>query len=259
MNSLKIIAKPLTMKKLLSTKILNEASKQLLKNANVELIEFDFIKTEKIPFDVSTLPEKINYAIFTSAHAVQYFLDLNLCLEIDMIAAMSGKTKDLLVQNEMKVNVWDNNAEKLAEQILKSRELSAFSSLPSDNKSSKLKAQGSKLRIKQVHFFCGEQRLSHLKNALNKSGVMVNEHILYTTVLTPHKIDSVNEFDGVLFFSPTGVESFFRPNSVNPMIKNFCLGETTKKKLNEMGVVNVYTSEKPTEKLLVELALSFQS
>lgn len=223
------------MEKLLSTKILTEASRQLLKNAGVELIEFDFIKTEKIDFDSSELPEKINYAIFTSAHAVQYFLDLNLRLEIEMIAAMSGKTKDVLVQNEMKVNVSDNNAEKLAELILKTK------------------------KLKQVHFFCGEQRLSHLKNALNKSGVLVNEHILYSTILTPHKIESANELERILFFSPTGVESFFNLNKINSMTKCFCLGDTTKKKLNELGIKNVYTPEKPSEKLLVEMVVSFQS
>lgn len=222
------------MKKLLSTKILTESSRQVLTNAGVELIEFDFIKTEKTDFDSSELPEKINYAIFTSAHAVQYFLDLNLRLEIEMIAAMSGKTKELLVQNEMKVNVSDNNAEKLAEQILKTK------------------------KLKQVHFFCGEQRLSHLKNALTKSGVLVNEHILYSTVLTPHKIDNAKDLDGILFFSPTGVESFFKTNNTHQTTNYFCLGDTTKKKLNEMGVKNVYTSEKPSEKLLVELAINFE-
>ncbi len=218
--------------KLLSTKILTDVSREIVLKTGIELTEFDFIKTEKLLFDIYQLPEKINYAVFTSAHAVQYFLDLNLRLEIEMVAAMSGKTKDVLIQNEIKVNVSDVNAEKLALQILKTK------------------------KLKQVHFFCGEQRLSNLKNILNKAGVFVNEHILYRTFLTPHKIETADNLDGILFFSPTGIESFMRSNKINASTKCFCIGETTKKKLNEMGVSNVYIPEKPIELSLVKLALS---
>ena len=109
--------------------------------------------------------------------------------------------------------------------------------------------------MKQVHFFCGEQRLSHLKNALNKSGVVVNEHILYSTFATPHKIENIEELDAILFFSPSGVESYLSSNSINTLTKCFCLGETTKKKLNEKGVTNVYIAEKPSEHLLVDFAI----
>ena len=217
--------------KLLSTKILNDESRKLIFNSGIDLVEYDFITTEKLPFDVSLLPEKINYAVFTSAHAVEYFLELNLHLEIELIAAISGKTKDLLIQNEFKVNVFDVNAEKLAVQILKTK------------------------KLKQIHFFCGEKRLSHLKNVLNKSGVVVNEHILYSTFATPHKIEIIKELDAILFFSPSGVESYLSLNSINPLTKCFCLGETTKKKLNEKGVTDVYISEKPIEKLLVDYAI----
>jgi uroporphyrinogen-III synthase len=72
---------------------------------------------------------------------------------------------------------------------------------------------------------------------------------VYNTLLTPQKISGT--FDGIIFYSPSGVESFLK---VNKMTKQtcFCIGTTTAEAL-ENATDNVVIANQPTvENVLIQ-------
>lgn len=77
----------------------------------------------------------------------------------------------------------------------------------------------------EVIFFCGDQRMNDLPNTLSDNGIDVNEIIVYQTVAIPHKIDKV--YNGILFFSPSAVHSFFKVNNPTQDIVFFATGNST--------------------------------
>ncbi|MBE2290259.1 MAG: uroporphyrinogen-III synthase, partial [Chitinophagaceae bacterium] len=79
--------------------------------------------------------------------------------------------------------------------------------------------------IKEVVFFCGDIRLDTLPDRLGKAGVLVRETIVYETISSPEKIEGT--FDGILFFSPSGVKNFFEANVVASHTVLFAVGNTT--------------------------------
>jgi uroporphyrinogen-III synthase len=82
----------------------------------------------------------------------------------------------------------------------------------------------SKKDIIEVTFYCGNSRLDELPNILYKNQIKSNEVVVYKTVLNQIEIKDI--IDGVLFFSPSGVQSYLMAkNSVKP--RAFCIGTTT--------------------------------
>ena len=79
--------------------------------------------------------------------------------------------------------------------------------------------------IKEVVFFCGDQRRDELPNKLTACNIPVNEITVYRTVATPQKIQK--NYNGILFFSPSAAESFFSVNTISPYTVLFAIGNTT--------------------------------
>ena len=52
----------------------------------------------------------------------------------------------------------------------------------------------------------------------------MNEVIAYKTLLSPNKLSK--KYDGLLFFSPSGIESFLSENAIGEEVA-FCIGNTT--------------------------------
>jgi len=63
-----------------------------------------------------------------------------------------------------------------------------------------------------------------LVSILEKNNIKVNEIESYKTVLTPNQIE--NSISSILFYSPTGIQSFLLENDTEDKIA-FCIGETT--------------------------------
>ncbi|MCH5596894.1 uroporphyrinogen-III synthase [Niabella ginsengisoli] len=59
--------------------------------------------------------------------------------------------------------------------------------------------------------------------------ILLHQYTVYTTEATPHKITP--QYDGILFFSPSAVESFFSLNTIDEATKCFAVGNTTAKSL----------------------------
>ncbi|MCC8142570.1 MAG: uroporphyrinogen-III synthase [Tannerellaceae bacterium] len=60
------------------------------------------------------------------------------------------------------------------------------------------------------YFFCGQRRLNEIPERLSGAAISYKEVIVYETELTPQTLEKT--YEGILFYSPSGVESFFSAN-----------------------------------------------
>ena len=77
----------------------------------------------------------------------------------------------------------------------------------------------------EVIFFCGDKRRDELPSILNEHNINVNEIEVYQTNIIQHTIEK--NYDGILFFSPSAVQSFFSTNKLNDKTILFAIGNTT--------------------------------
>ena len=104
--------------------------------------------------------------------------------------------------------------------------------------------------IEEVIFFCGNQRRDELPAILTGNGIGVNEIMVYQTIALPHKIDTA--YHGILFFSPSAVESFFNKNKVPAQTILFAIGNTTANEIKKFSTNKIIISDNPGKENLVE-------
>ncbi len=220
---------------ILSTKTLLSNQKQALLDAGFSLTEANFIKTENSDFDFPSsggVSEgrggiKINdNLIFTSQNAAQSILLHPKCDELKMknVFCVGIKTKALLEENNFNVDVYVDYASDLAEIITLIYSNESFT------------------------FFSGNLRKETLPKALKAAKVNFNEIQVYETTLTPQKIKTA--VDGILFFSPSAVESYLKDNKIKNEIC-FCIGETTASSL-ETITRNIIVADQPSVENVIE-------
>jgi len=205
--------------RILSTKKLLSNQKQFLLNANFNLIEADFIKTEKKPFELKTINDNL---IFTSQNAVLSLVEnaqeLLPKLREKNVFCVGLKTKALLEENGFNVIAYTGYATDLAEIIALIYSKESFT------------------------FLSGNLRRDTLPDFLKEANIKFNEIEVYETHLTPQKIKT--PLDGILFFSPSGVESYLKDNKIKKEIC-FCIGNTTAEAL-EKTTNNIVVANQPT-------------
>jgi uroporphyrinogen-III synthase len=216
---------------ILSTKILSEIQKQELLKANFNVIEANFIETQNINFDLKNIHDHL---IFTSQNAVYSVLTHPkvASLKSATVFCVGLKTKILLSENGFNVDVYTGYAEDLAEIITLIHSTDSFT------------------------FFSGNLRRETLPNTLKEAGINFNEVKVYETLLTPQKVTSPNlskaeeqNFDGILFFSPSGVESYLKDNAIKKETC-FCIGETTANALHKI-TKNTIIAENPSVEAVI--------
>lgn len=207
--------------RILSTKKLLVNQKQFLLNANITVVEADFIAIHNKQVSIDNVHENL---IFTSQNSVTSVLE-NLkstetlaLLKQKNVFCVGIKTKQLLEENGFSVIAYTGYAADLAEIITLIYHKEQFT------------------------FFSGNLRRDTLPEALKNAGIVFNEIEVYETVLTPQKINAT--FDGILFFSPSGVESFLKDNKINNQMC-FCIGTTTANAL-EKYTKNIIIAHQPT-------------
>jgi len=203
--------------RIVSTKKLSERQKQQLLNANFSVFEDDFICIHNKDFDIDTIND---YLIFTSQNAVESVLRNNKKADIKTKKSfcVGEKTKALLQQNGFEVVVYSDYASELASIICNQYSKNSFT------------------------FFSGNIRRDVLPDALQLAQIKLDEVMVYETVLTSHKIDFVAS--GILFFSPSGVESYLEKNKIEDEIC-FCIGNTTAEALKYV-THNIIVANQPT-------------
>lgn len=179
----------------LSTKKLAPNQKELLLNSGIGLVEYDAISINFPDFDLSDL--KIDNAIFSSQNAVRAILSKN--LEIENCFCVGDKTSAYAEKNNISIAEKANYAAELAQLIV-------------DEHSHK-----------EFHFFSGNRRRDELPQKLSEQNIKYTETQVYQTNLNAKVFESL--YDGILFFSPSAVQSFTGSNRLMGIA--FCIGETT--------------------------------
>lgn len=212
---------------ILSTKTLLSNQKQYLLNANFNVVEADFITTEKTPFELNQINDNLIFTSQNAVHSVLEYSDIE-ALKTKKVFCVGLKTKALLAENGFDVIAYTGYAADLAEII----------TLIYANES--------------YTFFSGNLRRDTLPDALKEAKVKYNEIKVYETTLTPQKIN--NAVDGILFFSPSGIESYLKENSIKNE-KCFCIGETTAEALDKI-TKNIIIADHQTVEDVIEDVLN---
>lgn len=176
----------------------------------------------------SQVPEKTDAWIFTSKKAVKAVSPLISDLGIPKhVFAVGSKTAEMLEELELNVSVPEEyNARALAEMI-------------------------QELKLDRIVHFCGNLKAADLGKLLGKE-VNLTSIEVYQTKLTRHKMNDLENFDGIVFMSPSAVDSFSKQNSVSKNMQVFCIGPTTKEAAEDAGMQNCIIPEYSTVDSLME-------
>ncbi len=222
-----------TIIKILSTKTIAKDLVQQAKANDISVDEINFIEIKPVK-DLSVLDKIRHYsnekivAIFTSTNAVEAVFT-NMDFKPDWkIFCTSGATKELLLNNVNADVIIDtaNNASSLADKILMNSE------------------------IISCVFFCGNQRLNSLPDKLLKQGRNLDEVIVYESIASPQK--TAEFYNGILFFSPSAVESFFSVNTIDDQTVLFSIGKTTTKALRKFANNKIVTAVFPSSESVLK-------
>jgi uroporphyrinogen-III synthase len=214
---------------ILSTKILLPSQKQVLIDANFSLIEDDFIETKTKNFELHTIHQNL---LFTSQNAVKSLLQhpKHNDLKMHPVFCVGMKTKEYLTQNGFNVVAYTDYAADLAEIISLIYKKETFT------------------------FFSGNLRRNVLPNILMDNNIGFNEIEVYETQLTPKQLQT--KPDGILFFSPSAIESYLQKNTLNNETC-FCIGETTAETLENKKIQNIIVAEKPTVENVIDDVIDY--
>jgi uroporphyrinogen-III synthase len=100
-----------------------------------------------------------------------------------------------------------------------------------------------------IFFFCGEQRRDELPDILRSNDIDVNEIVVYQTIQVKHKIEKT--YHGILFFSPSAVQSFFSNNKISDKTILFAIGNTTATEIKKYTNNKIITGDEPSKENLV--------
>jgi uroporphyrinogen-III synthase len=212
---------------ILSTKKLSKALKNKLSDAKIELVEKNFIQTKSVDFEI---PQLNDYLVFTSKEAVKSVLKSEI-KKVHTISCLcvGSKTKKFLEKKGFMVLENADYAEDLIQII------------------------DSKYKGNSFTFFCGNIRRNTIPIFFQQNKIAYNEILVYKTELKPHQIEEA--FDGVLFFSPSGVKSFLKNNTLENKTC-FCIGTTTAKAL-ENRTKNIVIASQPTVENVIDEVIKY--
>lgn len=225
--------------KILSTKKLLPSLVEQVKQNGIEIEEQEFItiipirKEAKLKEIAELAKAKKEYIVFTSSHAVNavdnYFHEPGIFYNTDWkIFCLSGQTKEAVFDTALlKKNIIDtgDNAGELAQKIIETG-------------------------VKEIIFFCGNKRRDELPVILSRAGIIVNEVVVYETIETP--VVSTTGIDGILFFSPSAVNSFFIMNKLDSQTVCFAIGQTTAKSIVDFTEDNkIIVSTSPNQEAML--------
>ena len=212
-----------------STKKLSETQKKTLPS-KIGIQDSDFIKIRFNRIPPKVMKNELENVIITSQNGVEAILNSFTKDELKFkdIYCVGRRTKKLIEKRIGKVAHVAKNAKKLAEYLSK------------------------ELENKEVTYFCSDLRLDILPAYLQTHDIVVNEVEAYKTMLSPEIID--DEVSGVLFYSPSGIESYLKENTTDKIA--FCIGETTAKEARK-HFTKVEVANLPSVESLLELVKTY--
>ena len=188
------------MKTIVSTKILSQEQKAILSVLPIHLIEHNFITVS--PITMSLTPP-YDLLIVTSQNAVKSLSQhpLATTLKETPVLCVGEQTQQLLTQNGFNVLHFAHYASDLVQYL--QQNLTSLKKLTS------------------IAFFAGNQRLNTLPNFFVENNLKVKEITAYKTEYTP--IEIKENASAILFYSPSGVESYCSRNTLTAEQQIFCI------------------------------------
>lgn len=227
--------------KVLSTKKLDPLLIEKGRQEDVEIVELEFITINPIwsekTFNQVRELHRIPFVVFTSQNAVtsvSKFLDPIDSFYVSdwKIFCLSGSTRQAIVNAGWEKNIIDtaDHAAALAKKII-------------DHKS------------KEVIFFCADVRRDELPDILKEAGIVLHEAVVYQTIETPMIV--TDNYDAILFFSPSAVKSFFSVNQLKEHTVCFVIGQTTAGAVADFTGNKIIISTFPSAEMLLTLMFKF--
>ncbi len=117
------------------------------------------------------------------------------------VYAISGKTNNELRQHGIRIGAIAKGSEELADMIIADK------------------------KAKSVLHICGDLRMDTLSAKLKEANVTYTPLVIYhTEMLYPNISD---EYEAILFFSPSGIDSYRKNNKLEFKTLYSCIGNTT--------------------------------
>lgn len=215
-------------KTILSTKTLKPHQKELVLNSGLGLVSYDAIAIQFIPF---TLDLNTDYFIITSknsAKALLNYLNLNPHKKAAFsipICCVGTKTSGYLTDNGFTIAHMAHYGKELATYIT------------------------TNLKDKRFTFLAGNLRRNEIPELLAEAHVNLKEITCYHTITQPKLFE--RNFDGILLFSPSGVDSFTTKNSFDGAVA-FCIGNTTATEAKKYTDKIIIANKPTVENVLVQ-------
>lgn len=208
----------------LSTRNLSIKNKQTFLDSGITVLEHDFIKIETLPFQLKSMP---NLLLFTSQNAVKSVLENVEATNLKKIPAVcvGSVTRKLLEDSGFAVLETKEYASELAPIIQE------------------------KFSNNHIAFFAGNLRRHVLPSAMQEAKISYDEYLVYRNTENSKKIE--NEFQAILFYSPSGVNSYLKQNSISNQIC-FCIGTTTAEALNGITQNIVISNQQTIEAVVLQ-------
>lgn len=205
----------------LSTKQLAQSQTDMF-SENIGFKMSDFIAVRYNRLKPSIIKNTIENVVITSQNGIEALLQNFSPIELNFenIYCVGRRTKRLIEKKlNRKVTHVENSAKELADFLVK-------------------------MRLEEATYFCGNLKRDELNEVLTKNNVKVDEVEVYRTVLNERKFE--DKFNAILFYSPSGVQSFIEDNKTNDAIA-FCIGQTTadeaKKHFSKVEISSMPTIE----------------
>ncbi|HTL09605.1 MAG TPA: uroporphyrinogen-III synthase [Chitinophagaceae bacterium] len=218
----------------LAPAVINNAAANGIRVQQRSFIETEPIQNTALQQEVESVLQQYATVVFTSMNAVEAVAAYLQDEQPDWRIYCMGKTTRELVTKyfgENSIAGTASDAAALAEVI----------ALDADNE--------------EVVFFCGDQRRDELPAILQQQGIEVTEITVYHTIATPQVVDK--NYHGVLFYSPSAVESFFSVNKPAANTTFFAIGQTTANAIKKHSSNTIITANRPGKEALVEKAINY--
>jgi len=218
----------------LAPEVVNNAAANGIRVQQRSFIETEPIQNTALQQEIESVLQQYATVVFTSMNAVEavasYLQDE---LPDWSIYCMGKTTRELVTQyfGEQSIAGTAGDAAALAEQIAADADTD------------------------EVVFFCGDQRRDELPAILSNHGIEVTEITVYHTIATPQVIN--HQYQGILFYSPSAVDSFFSVNKPGANTTFFAIGQTTANAIKKHSSNTIITADRPGKEQLVEKAINY--
>ena len=218
---------------ILSTRLLEDLLIDQAKQAGIEIDMLSFIKTE--PIQSTEVQHEIANTLLQSAAVV--FTSMN------AVEAVAGELHGQ--QPGWKIYSTGGTTKQLVKKYFGEKSIAGTAGSAAEL-AALITGEGNK---DKVIFFCGDQRRNELPDILRSNAIDVNEITVYHTTVLPHKIEK--QYHGILFFSPSAVESFFSNNKMPVHTILFAIGNTTATTIKKHCKNKIIIAEEPGKENMV--------